>query len=949
LSKRHPLFLFIAFVLFLCNAQPCTADSHGADRRLFQNLALDAASKVTGKALTRGQMVINVNFDLLREEKRYAPDLLLDIFEKSIQVTQTRVIKRTLSSYTWIGKVDNAPLSNVLLTVDDKIMFGRIEYAGSVYKIEPVGNGIFHRIIKLDPTKIMPFDDDVLIPPQNIEPRDGVSQNALPDPPIASLYDGSVIDIMFLYTDGMAAAYPGNQIITKINELVDLTNQAYTNSQVNTMLNVVKTQQVSYADGGSLNTALTELIDGTGVFSNLATLRNQYAADIVALLRKYQTSNNSCGLAYVMQTVSSSFASLAFSVTQEGRTEEGFRCSDYALAHEVGHNLGSVHDRANATINGAYSYSYGYDVPGVFGTIMSYEGPVIGYFSNPDITYNGYSIGVPEGQSDSADNAKSMRNTIATVAGFRDSSDRDTTQPTLTIDSPCSSSCSTSSLSITVSGTVEDSGGSELERVSVTSGANEWNDYSVSGDSDTFSVTGISLNQDQNIISAQAYDNSGNSSDVYTIYVTYNPPCTDNDNDGYSTEGGTCGLVDCDDNDPDSSPGSSETCSDTKDNDCDGLIDSLDSDCGAVKYYCDDDNDGYIAESVTDICLGSGCQPGGCLTNTGNDCDDSDLSVNPGTIEGQGDDPSCSDTKDNDCDGATDSDDTDCAYLDIPKITVTDSVAPTGDLQLPFGDLIDWNSSEQTISIRNNGTGILVIGTIAETNPLDDPFSLQSDNCSGEVLEPSYSCNLTIRFSPNKSGTFNDSFDIPSNDPDGNPVTVSVSGTGLSEITNKQPTGFQLVYPVNKQTGLETTVQFSWKKSKDPEGNSVTYNIYYCNDSYPENCGPIEVVAVSYRLPAYSYAWILLLGIVITRGISYRKRGALLIGIIILSGIIFVSCGEKSSKDEPANEAYKNITTDEVSYIGSGLNTGTTYHWMVIANDGDGEQTKSDIWSFTTE
>lgn len=49
--------------------------------------------------------------------------------------------------------------------------------------------------------------------------------------------------------------------------------------------------------------------------------------------------------------------------------------------------------------------------------------------------------------------------------------------------------------------------------------------------------------------------------------------CTDADGDGYAIEGGVCGLVDCDDNNPQVSPGALEVCDNGIDDDCNGLID----------------------------------------------------------------------------------------------------------------------------------------------------------------------------------------------------------------------------------------------------------------------------------------------------------------------------------------------------------------------------------------
>jgi hypothetical protein len=97
----------------------------------------------------------------------------------------------------------------------------------------------------------------------------------------------------------------------------------------------------------------------------------------------------------------------------------------YTFAHEMGHNMGSQHDRANAGAStGAYSYSYGYQDPNrAFRTIMAYNCasgcPRINYWSNPAVSYNGKPTGVADEADTSADNAHSLNNTSGFVSGFR--------------------------------------------------------------------------------------------------------------------------------------------------------------------------------------------------------------------------------------------------------------------------------------------------------------------------------------------------------------------------------------------------------------------------------------------------------------------------------------------------------------------------------------------------
>jgi len=113
-----------------------------------------------------------------------------------------------------------------------------------------------------------------------------------------------------------------------------------------------------------------------------------------------------------------------------------------------------------------------------------------------------------------------------------------------------------------------------------------------------------------------------------------------------------------------------------------------------------------------------------------------------------------------------------------PAITVRDSIDPYDDLQVPFGSVTEGSLSEATVTIANDGDDSLIIGAVGT---LEAPFSIETDNCSQETLTPGASCTLAVRFEPTTTGTFNDSFDIPSDDPDEDPVTVNVSGTGTAE------------------------------------------------------------------------------------------------------------------------------------------------------------------------
>jgi subtilisin family serine protease len=101
-----------------------------------------------------------------------------------------------------------------------------------------------------------------------------------------------------------------------------------------------------------------------------------------------------------------------------------------------------------------------------------------------------------------------------------------------------------------------------------------------------------------------------------------------------------------------------------------------------------------------------------------------------------------------------------------------------------FGEVLVGAFSERVTTIQNIGSQNLAIGTIVSPSA---PYHTLSDNCSGKALALGESCSITTRFSPTRTGAFSGSFDIPSNDPYRNPVTVYLSGNGILEITLSSP------------------------------------------------------------------------------------------------------------------------------------------------------------------
>jgi hypothetical protein len=411
--------LMLTLFGFGSGALAAPASQTGAD--LFSDAtAAGDDETVQDLAVVRSRFV-EVNLDLLGgadalpdAQSGVADTLALNLFE---DVTLTAVLDELMvnpsGSRAWTGHLEDVPYSQVNLVVKEGVMVGTIASPEGLYQVGYVGGSI-HAVTEIDqaefPPEMEPIPADV-----PLEPLVGV-----PLAPMAD--DGSIIDVLVVYTDDARAGQGGTTAIQNlIDQAVLETNQSYANSGVDQRVRLVHTEEVTYDEADfDWGTTLGRLTGKTdGYIDHVHTLRDTYCADEVVLI--VNATAGSCGIGWVMQSVSTSFEGHAFTVVSR-------HCAtgNYSFAHEMGHNMGCAHDRANASVLGAYDYSFGYQAPDeAFRTIMAYNCPGgcprIDHWSNPDVSYGGQPTGVVYTAPDSADNRRTLNNTALTVANFRDS------------------------------------------------------------------------------------------------------------------------------------------------------------------------------------------------------------------------------------------------------------------------------------------------------------------------------------------------------------------------------------------------------------------------------------------------------------------------------------------------------------------------------------------------
>ncbi len=259
--------------------------------------------------------------------------------------------------------------------------------------------------------------------------------------------DGNLIDLLVAYTPEAMEMEMFNpttmqsesfatesELRAYVENAIAESNLCFLNSRVNAAIRLVHLVEVQYQETQNPSLDLNRSVDaGDGYLDELHSLRDQYGADLVTLLVSEGTESLA-GVARQMNFPSLDFAEKAFNVV----TIDSIGAPNYTLIHEIGHNMGCLHNREDAMNRGIpdtdpsnssvfKEFNYGkrwiFEDQG-YRTLMSYDTEEtitypnrIPFFSNPSVDY----LGISTGNANSEDNAQVLNRTTPYVANFRSS------------------------------------------------------------------------------------------------------------------------------------------------------------------------------------------------------------------------------------------------------------------------------------------------------------------------------------------------------------------------------------------------------------------------------------------------------------------------------------------------------------------------------------------------
>jgi hypothetical protein len=143
----------------------------------------------------------------------------------------------------------------------------------------------------------------------------------------------------------------------------------------------------------------------------------------------------------------------------------------------------------------------------------------------------------------------------------------------------------------------------------------------------------------------------------------------------------------------------------------------------------------------------------------------------------------------------------------------------------------------------------------------------------------------------------------------------------------------------------------------DQDGDAVTYHFIYGTDPNLVGAQTIDVAAAKasgglmYAGLGSMGGGIILFGFVSGSGMKRSRKLMLFLPVFLLVSVLFTACGGGGGGGNATGTPPGGGTTgaDQISTKVTGLASGTTYFWKVVADDGKGGLASSEIFTFKTQ
>lgn len=393
--------------------------------------------KFSGDKMVRESKIIKVNFEQLKENS-----FDISVNGKKLIAQKKQVKEISKSDFSWFGQSSDG--MGIFFTVMGKKMASKFYLDNIPYTIFPL-NEEYHMLIAYDKT----IDEGKCGTTGETLTKKSTGNQIQPSPGTQAnetilLNENLCRMRVLLVVTAEAELEIPMSLDLAARMLEDESNLAYQQSQINYRMEIARVVRTNYTETTTNQNSteygvnmdypldLLNLRSGTGLLNNIPTLRNNYSADVVILIRSAATNAAQGFYGAALGVPTGAFtpnANNAFAII----STEYMIGGRYTFAHEIGHIQGARHDDDNRTP--VYARGYVYTTHSSTNRTIMATGRVspclnaptgcrVQNFSNPNISFfipPPYAP-VPMGVANQYDNARRINETANNILNFRTTS-----------------------------------------------------------------------------------------------------------------------------------------------------------------------------------------------------------------------------------------------------------------------------------------------------------------------------------------------------------------------------------------------------------------------------------------------------------------------------------------------------------------------------------------------